>query len=54
MRQRDPLTLEEERELDALERALAGDPVDYDLRHLDDLVCDIRASAPEMSPAFAA
>jgi Domain of unknown function (DUF4349) len=54
MRQRDPLSPEEERELDALERALAGDPVDADLRELEDLVNDIRATAPQMSPGFAA
>jgi hypothetical protein len=54
MRQRDPLTIEEARELDALERALAGDPVDYDLREFEDLVSDIRATAPEMTPGFAA
>ncbi|MEY2443401.1 MAG: hypothetical protein QOJ46_2827 [bacterium] len=54
MRQRDPLTPEEERELDALERALAGEPVDADLRDLEDLVNDIRATAPQMSPGFAA
>jgi hypothetical protein len=54
MRQRDPLSLDEARELDALERALAGDPVDGDLRDLEDLVHDIRATAPEMTPGFAA
>ena len=54
MRQRDPLTAEEARELDALERALAGDPVDFDLRELAELVEDVRATAPEMSPGFAA
>ncbi len=54
MRQRDPLSPEEARELDALERALAGDPVDADLRELEDLVNDIRATAPQMSPGFAA
>ena len=54
MRQRDPLSPEESRELDALERALAGDPVDADLRELEQLVDDIRATAPEMSPGFAA
>ena len=54
MRQRESLTAEEERELDALDRALAGETVDYDLRELDDLVADIRATAPEMSPGFAA
>ncbi|HEV7804537.1 MAG TPA: DUF4349 domain-containing protein [Solirubrobacteraceae bacterium] len=54
MRQRDPLSLDEARELDALERALAGDPVDADLRELEDLVHDIRATAPQMTPGFAA
>jgi hypothetical protein len=54
MRQRDPLTAEEARELDALERALAGDRVDLDLRELAELVEDVRATAPEMSPGFAA
>src|ERR1700712_5343346 len=60
MRQRDPLSPEESRELDALERALAGDRVDsassseVDLRELEQLVDDIRATAPEMSPGFAA
>jgi hypothetical protein len=54
MRQRDPSTPEETRELDALERALAGEPVDADLRELEDLVRDIRATAPQMTPAFAA
>ena len=54
MRNRDLSKPEEERELEALERALAGDPVDSDLRELEDLVRDIRATAPEMSPAFAA
>jgi len=54
MRQRDPLTLEEARELDALERALAGEPVDADLHELEALVVDIRATAPQMSPGFAA
>jgi hypothetical protein len=54
MRRRDPLTPDEARELDALDRALAGEPVDADLRELEELVRDLRASAPEMSPAFAA
>ena len=54
MRQRESLSPEEVRELDALERALAGDRVDADLRELEDLVHDIRATAPEMSPGFAA
>src|SRR4051794_22619785 len=54
MRRLDPLTPDEARELDALERALAGDPVDPDLRELEELVRDLRATAPEMTPAFAA
>ncbi|HUR84188.1 MAG TPA: DUF4349 domain-containing protein [Solirubrobacteraceae bacterium] len=54
MRRRDLLNPDEERELDALERALAGEPVEPDLHELEDLVRDIRASAPEMTPAFAA
>lgn len=54
MRRLDPLTPDEARELDALERALAGEPVDPDLRELEELVCDLRATAPEMTPAFAA
>jgi len=54
MRQRDHLNPEELRELDALDRVLAGEPVDADLRELEDLVRDIRANAPQMTPAFAA
>ena len=54
MRQRESLSPEEVRELDALDRALAGDRVDPDLRELEQLVNDIRATAPEMSPGFAA
>jgi hypothetical protein len=54
MRQRERLNPDELRELDALDRALAGEPVDADLSELEDLVLDIRASAPEMTPAFAA
>jgi hypothetical protein len=54
MRRLDPLSPDEARELDALERALAGDPVDPDLRELEELVHDLRATAPEMTPAFAA
>jgi hypothetical protein len=54
MRHRDPLTPDEARELDALERALLGQPVDPDLHELEELVSDLRATAPEMSPAFAA
>jgi hypothetical protein len=54
MRQREPLSPEEARELDALDRALAGDRVDADLRELEELVNDIRATAPPMTPGFAA
>lgn len=54
MRQRDPLSPEEHRELDALDRALAGEPVDSDLQELEQLVADVRADAPQMSPGFAA
>jgi hypothetical protein len=54
MRHRDPLTPEQERELEAIDRALAGEPVQRDLRELEELVRDIRATAPEMTPAFAA
>jgi hypothetical protein len=54
MRQRDPLSLDDARELDALERALTGEPVDADLRDFEELVHDIRATAPEMTPGFAA
>ncbi|MDP1847824.1 MAG: DUF4349 domain-containing protein [Solirubrobacteraceae bacterium] len=48
------MTPEQERELDALDRAIAGDPVEYELRELEELVRDVRATAPEMAPAFAA
>ena len=54
MRHRDPLTDEQRDELDALDRALAHEPVPYELRELEELVRDVRATAPEMSPAFAA
>jgi hypothetical protein len=54
MRPRSPLSPEQARELDALERSLAGDPVDPDLRELEDLVRDVRVTAPQMSPGFAA
>lgn len=54
MRHRDPLTDAQRDELDALDRALAGEPVEFELRELEDLVRDVRATAPEMSPAFAA
>jgi hypothetical protein len=54
MRRRDPLSPEQERDLEAIDRALAGEPVERDLRELEELVRDVRATAPEMSPAFAA
>jgi len=54
MRHRDPPTPDEARELDALDRALASEPVDADLRELEQLVHDVRATAPPMSPVFAA
>lgn len=54
MRPRDTLTPDQERELEAIDRALAGGPVEYELRALEELVDDIRATAPEMSPGFAA
>lgn len=54
MRPRDTLTPEQERELEALDRALSGEPVEFELRDLEELVLDIRATAPEMTPAFAA
>ena len=54
MRPRDTLTQEQERELEALDRALLGEPVEFELRELEELVHDIRATAPEMSRAFAA
>lgn len=54
MRPRDTLTPEQRRDLEAIDRALAGKPVEYELRELEDLVSDIRATAPEMSPGFAA
>jgi len=54
MRHRDRLTDEQRVELDALDRALAGEPVQSELRELEELVRDVRATAPEMSPAFAA
>src|SRR5918997_1354413 len=54
MRPRDTLTSEQERELEALDRALTGEPVDADLRELEKLVLDLRAAAPAMTPAFAA
>ena len=54
MRHRDPLTDEQRDELDALDRAIGGEPVPFELRELEELVRDVRATAPEMSPAFAA
>lgn len=54
MRRREQLTPDEARELEAIDLALAGEPVDDDLRELDDLVHEVRATAPEMSPALAA
>lgn len=54
MRRREPLDPEQLRELDAIDRALAGEPVDEDLRELGGLVLEVRASAPEMSPSLAA
>ena len=54
MRLRDTLTPEQERELEALDRALAGQPVEFELRDLEQLVHDVRATAPAMSPGFAA
>jgi len=54
MRPRDTLTPEQERDLEALDRALSGEPVEFELRELEELVLDIRATAPAMTPAFAA
>ena len=54
MRRSDPLTPAAARELDALDRALAGEAVDPDLHELAQLVADVRATAPELSPALAA
>ncbi len=54
MRKRDHLTPDEERELLAIDRALAGEPVAAELRELEALVADVRATAPQMSPGFAA
>ncbi len=54
MRPRDTWTPEQERELEAIDRALSGEPVEFELRELEELVLDIRATAPEMTPAFAA
>jgi hypothetical protein len=54
MRHRESLTPEQERDLEALDRALAGEPVELELRELEALVRDVRATGPEMTPAFAA
>jgi hypothetical protein len=54
MRPRDTLTPEQTHDLEAIDRALAGESVEFELRDLEELVLDIRATAPEMSPAFAA
>lgn len=54
MRLRDPLNDEQRQELDALDRALAGEPVAARSCDLEALVHDIRATAPEMPPDFAA
>ena len=54
MRRHEALTAEQERELDALDRAIGGEPVELELRELEELVRDVRATAPEVSPAFAA
>lgn len=54
MRPRDTLTEEQMHELEAIDRALAGEPVEFELRELEELVLDVRATAPEMTPAFAA
>jgi uncharacterized protein DUF4349 len=54
MRPRDTPTPEQEHDLEAIDRALAGEPVAYELRELEELVRDVRATAPAMSPAFAA
>jgi len=54
MRRREQLSPEEARELEAIDVALAGGSVDHDLRELEDLVHEVRATAPEMSPALTA
>jgi len=54
MRPRETSTPEQERDLEAIDRALAGEPVEFELRELEELVRDIRATAPAMTPAFAA
>ena len=54
MRHRDPMSDEQRHELDALDRALSGEPVDPTHGELEDLVREVRATAPEMTPGFAA
>jgi uncharacterized protein DUF4349 len=54
MRPRETLTPEQERDLEAIDRTLAGAPVESDRRELEELVRDVRAAAPAMTPAFAA
>lgn len=54
MRRRDTLSPEQRQDLEAIDRALAGDPVEYELRELEELALAIRATAPAMSPAFSA
>jgi hypothetical protein len=54
MRRREPLSPEVERELAALDAALAGERVDEDLADLALLVADVRATAPRMAPQAAA
>jgi Domain of unknown function (DUF4349) len=48
------LSPEQQRELDAIDAALGGDIVPADLAELEELVREVRAEAPEMSPRFAA
>jgi hypothetical protein len=45
MRHRESLTPEQERDLEALDRALAGEPVEFELRELEELVRDVRLAA---------
>ncbi len=54
MRPRETLTPEQERDLEAIDGALAGAAVESQLRDLEELVLDVRATAPQMSPGFAA
>lgn len=54
MRRREQLSAEEVRELEAIDLALVGEPVDHDLREFEDLVHGVRATTPEMSPALTA